>query len=64
MARQPAARAAAAIKQSLKLPVDLVVGNSGEYTVWVDSKQVLDKAGGDFPSDDAVVKAVKSALPA
>ena len=42
--------------------MSLVEGKRGEYTVWVDSRQVLDKAGGDFPSEDAVVKAVQAAL--
>jgi hypothetical protein len=41
---------------------DLVVGNTGEFTVWVDGRRVADKAGGEFPAESAVVDAVRAAL--
>ena len=40
-----------------------MVGNSGEFTVWVDSREVASKSGDAFPSEDQIVKAVKAALP-
>lgn len=40
-----------------------MVGNPGEFTVWVDSLQVAAKEGDAFPAEDAVVKAVQAALP-
>jgi hypothetical protein len=39
-----------------------MIGNPGEFTVWVDSREVLAKSGDAFPSEDQIVKAVKAAL--
>jgi hypothetical protein len=58
-----AARAAAAIKLATGLKPDLVVGNPGEFTVWVESRQVASKDGDAFPKEEDVVNAVKAALP-
>ena len=50
------------MKRALGVDARLVPGNPGEYTIWVDSQEVAAKTGDVFPSDDAVVKAVKAAL--
>ncbi len=52
---------AAKLKQDLGLAADLVVGNSGEFTVWVDSAKVAEKSSGTFPEPEAVVAAVRAA---
>ena len=39
----------------------LEVGGSGEFTVWVDGKRVLEKSSWRFPSPRDVVTAVKNA---
>jgi len=36
------------------------VGNSGEYTVWVDQQKVSEKRGGKFPDPKEVVAAVRA----
>jgi len=38
----------------------LVVGGSGEFTVWVDDDKVIEKHGGKFPDPKAVVDAVRA----
>jgi hypothetical protein len=55
---------AAQLKQELGLDTELVIGNSGEFTVWVDGAKVADKAGGAFPDPGAVVASVRAKLPA
>jgi hypothetical protein len=54
---------AAQLKQDLGLDAELVVGKSGELSVWVDTKKVAEKSWGKFPEPSAVVAAVKAALP-
>ena len=39
----------------------LEIGGSGEFTVWVDGKRVLEKSGWRFPGPEDVVAAVKGA---
>lgn len=51
---------AAQLKQDLGLEAELVVGNSGEFTVWVDDRKIAEKSMGRFPEAHAVVSAVKS----
>lgn len=46
------------------MDAELKIGGSGEFTVWLDDKLVAEKKMGMFPSPDAVVAAVKAALPA
>jgi len=41
----------------------LEVGGSGEFSVWVDGKRVLEKSGWRFPGPDDVVAAVKQGSP-
>lgn len=54
---------AAELKRELGLDATLVVGGSGEFTVWLDDKLVAEKQHGQFPSPDDVVAAVEAALP-
>ena len=51
---------AAQLKQDLGVDAELVVGSSGEFTVWVDDKKVAEKSWGKFPEPAAVVTAVRS----
>jgi predicted Rdx family selenoprotein len=37
-----------------------VVGNSGEFTVWVDDKQIIGKRQGKFPEPREIVDAVRA----
>lgn len=52
---------AAQLKQELGVDADLVIGGSGEFTVWVDDKKVAEKSWGQFPEPAAVVDAVRAA---
>lgn len=54
---------AAEIKRATGLDAQLLVGGSGEFTVWLDGNLVAEKKMGMFPSPDAVAAAVKAALP-
>jgi len=51
---------AAQLKQDLGIDVELVVGNSGEFTVWVDGAKVSEKQGARFPDPKEVVEAVRA----
>lgn len=55
---------AAEVKRATGLDAQLLIGGSGEFTVWLDDKLVAEKKLGQFPSPDAVVEAVKAALAA
>ena len=55
---------AAELKQATGLETRLVVGGSGEFTVWLDGKLVAEKKLGRFPSPEECVTAVKAMLPA
>lgn len=50
---------AAQLKQDLNIDAELVVGSSGEFTVWVDGKKVAEKSWGRFPEPISVVNAVR-----
>jgi len=52
---------AAQLHKELGVVAELVVGNTGEFTVWVDSAKVAEKAMGKFPEPEAVVAAVRAA---
>jgi hypothetical protein len=52
---------AAQLKQDLGVDTELVVGNSGEFTVWVNGAKVAEKTRGMFPEPTAVVTAVREA---
>jgi hypothetical protein len=52
---------AAQLKQDLDVDAELVVGGSGEFTVWVNDKKVAEKSWGRFPEPTTVVSAVRDA---
>ena len=54
---------AAELKNALGVESELVVGSSGEFTVWVDGKKVAEKKW-SFPEPAAVIAAVRAAAPA
>ena len=51
---------AAQLKQELDVDAELVVGNSGEFTVWVGDAKVSEKHWGKFPDPGEVVAAVRA----
>lgn len=53
---------AALIAEATGVTPDLVVGDRGEFTIWVDQTLAAGKSRKGFPSDDAVVRAVKAGL--
>ena len=52
---------AAELKRELNIDADMEVGSSGEFTVWVDDRQVAEKKWGRFPDPADVIAAVKAA---
>lgn len=54
---------AAQIKQDLGLDTELVVGRSGEFTVWVDDAKVAEKSGAVFPEPADVVARIRARAP-
>jgi hypothetical protein len=52
---------AAEIKRETGLDAELLVGGSGEFTVWLDDKLLAEKKMGVFPDAARVVAAVKAA---
>jgi hypothetical protein len=52
----------AKIKSELGVEAEVVVGDRGEFTVWVDERQVARKGWLRFPSDAKVLAAVREAL--
>jgi hypothetical protein len=55
---------AALIKAETRLEPELVVGDRGEFTVWVGEETVAKKDARGFPADDDVVAAVRRAIAA
>jgi hypothetical protein len=55
---------AAELKKTLGVDARLEVGNTGEFTVWVDEAKVAEKHRGQFPSPGDVVEAVRTRAPA
>ena len=51
---------AESIKKNLGIEAKLVEGGTGEFTVWVDGKQVAKKGLFRFPSDEKVLSAVRA----
>ncbi|MBA3458470.1 MAG: hypothetical protein H0T46_00800 [Deltaproteobacteria bacterium] len=52
---------AAQLKQDLNVEAELIIGKSGEFTVWVDDRKVAEKTWSGFPDPDDVVDAVREA---
>jgi predicted Rdx family selenoprotein len=55
---------AAQIKKDLGVATELIVGASGEFTVWVDGAKVAEKTGGAFPEPADVVARIRAHVPA
>jgi hypothetical protein len=53
---------AAEIKKATGLETKLLIGGSGEFTVWLDDKLLAEKKMGVFPDAASVVAAVKAAI--
>lgn len=53
---------AAQLKEDLDVDTTLVVGTSGEFTVWYGSEKVAEKSRGVFPDPSDVVTAVRVAM--
>ena len=53
---------AAEVKRATGLDAQLLIGGSGEFTVWLDDQLVAETKMGRFPSADAVVEAVSKAV--
>lgn len=51
---------AAQLKKELDVDAELIVGQSGEFTVWVDDTKVAEKSWGRFPDPAEVVAAVRT----
>ncbi len=54
---------AAALQQQLGVEAELIRGGRGVFAVRVNGVLVAEKRDGRFPTDDAVVDAVRAALP-
>jgi hypothetical protein len=52
---------AAQLKKDLGVDAEMIVGSSGEFTVWVDEQKVAEKSWGRFPDPGVVVTAVREA---
>ncbi len=57
----PRCPVAARLKRDLNLDTEIVEGRRGEFTVWVGDRKVAEKDWNGFPSDDAIVEAVRRA---
>lgn len=53
---------AAEVKRATGLDAKLVVGNTGELSIWLDDQLVAQKQGGTFPAPEDVAAAVQAAL--
>jgi predicted Rdx family selenoprotein len=52
---------AAQLKKDLGIDAEMVVGRSGEFTVWLDETLIAEKEFSGFPDPDDVVDAVRDA---
>jgi predicted Rdx family selenoprotein len=51
---------AAQLKRDLDVDAELIVGGSGEFSIWVDDAKIIEKHGGRFPEAEAIVAAVRA----
>ena len=51
---------AAQLEKDLGVSAELVVGDAGEFTVWVNDAKVSEKRWGRFPDPTDVVEAVRA----
>jgi predicted Rdx family selenoprotein len=54
---------AAQLKRDLDVNAELVVGDAGEFSVWIDDAKVIEKRSGKFPDPQDVVVAVRARKP-
>jgi len=52
---------AAHLKQTLGVDTDILRGDAGEFTVWVDGKKVVEKIGQIFPTAEEIEQEVSRA---
>lgn len=50
------------LRKELAVETNLVEGDRGEFTVWVDGRVVIKKGWMGFPADEKVLAAVRQAL--
>jgi hypothetical protein len=50
------------LKRELGVTTEIVPGDRGEFTVWVDGKTVAKKNWLGFPSDEKVLQAVRASV--
>ena len=60
--RPRAFRAAAAIKKELGFDAELTEGSRGEFSVWVGDRKVAEKRWFRYPTESAIVTAIRDAL--
>lgn len=53
---------AATLKDELDVDTQLVVGSSGEFTVWFGGEKIAEKNWGVFPEASDIVTAVRVAM--
>ena len=53
---------AALIQQATGLDADLEPGGRGEFSVWLDAVKIAEKSRTGFPSDKALLEAVRKSL--
>ena len=53
---------AALIQQETGLDANLEPGGRGEFTVWLDGVKIAEKSRTGFPSDKALLEAVRKSL--
>ena len=57
-----AARAATSIQTELGIPTETVVGDRGEFTVWLNGQKVLSKGFFLLPSPKKIITAIRKSL--
>ena len=50
------------IKRELGVQPELIEGDRGEFSVWVDSQRVAKKGWVRFPSDEKILTVVRQAI--
>ena len=50
---------AAILSGELDTMAELIAGNRGEFTIWIDGRKLYDKGRGDFPDERTVLAAVR-----
>jgi predicted Rdx family selenoprotein len=54
---------AAQLKQDLGVSAAMVVGDPGEFTIWLDDTKIAEKRSGMFPDPGDVVAEVRARAP-